>query len=30
MWASAVVLLILHRMDVWRVDGGKIRAKKIH
>jgi hypothetical protein len=29
-WASAVVLSILHRMDVWRVDGGKIHAKKIH
>jgi hypothetical protein len=29
MWASAVVLSILHNIDVWRVEGGKKRAKKI-
>jgi hypothetical protein len=26
----AVVLSILQRMDVWRVDGGRIRARKIY
>jgi ATP phosphoribosyltransferase regulatory subunit HisZ len=30
MWASAVVLSILQRMDVWHVDGGRILARKIH
>jgi hypothetical protein len=30
MWASAVVLSILHKIDVWRVEGDRKRAKKIH
>jgi hypothetical protein len=30
MWASAVVLSILYNIDVWRVEGGRKRDKKIH
>jgi hypothetical protein len=30
MWASTAVLSILHKIDDWRVDAGRISVKKIH
>jgi hypothetical protein len=30
MWASAAVLSILHRIDDWRLDAGRISIRKIN